>query len=65
MKKKRSSHSKSLFPINARRVYNAEGKRVWLIEGREYLSKRAYHTRVLFSPPVPPPAAEPAKDTTA
>lgn len=39
MKTKRSFNKKN-FPKDARRITNAKGVRVWLYQGKEYLTKQ-------------------------
>lgn len=40
--KKQHPISKKFIPAHARRVTNSEGKRVWVIEGIQFESKREY-----------------------
>ncbi len=41
-KHKNFSFSKSLLPAGSQRITKAGGARVWLIQGKEYASKREY-----------------------
>lgn len=42
MKSKRSV-TKKFMPANSKRFTNDQGQRVWLIDGKEYASVRAYY----------------------
>jgi hypothetical protein len=46
MKTPHYAFSKKFLPRNAKRITNEAGERVWLINGREYPSKRAYFEAV-------------------
>jgi len=40
--KRNNAISKKSMPADARRVTNSDGKRVWIIGGKEYPTKREY-----------------------